>query len=100
MNTSETKSRNDADNENKKEKQPKPKAIDNIKGSNKNQCCPGSAKKDKPESSKSNNNFDNTIYSPPPTIQNMKIPRSYPLQSASPSIATPKRSLYNAFMAL
>ena len=83
----------------------KPKSNDdttnNKLNNNKDKRCGDSKKKEEPTPSKmnNNNNDESKFYSPPPTIKDMKIPR--PLQlTRSPSIDTPKRSLYHEFSAL
>ena len=75
--------------------------TNNELNNNTDKCCDDSKKKEKPTPSKmkNNNNDESEFYSPPPTIKDMKIPR--PLQlTRSPSIDTPKRSLYHEFSAL
>ena len=75
--------------------------INNKSNNNKDKSRGDSKKKEAPTPSQtnSNNNDESKFHSPPPTIKDMKIPRSLQL-TTSPSIDTPKRSLYNAFSAL
>ena len=85
-------------------KQPEPKSngdTTNNKLNNKNECCGDSKKQEQPKPLKmnKNNHDDSKFMSPPPTIKDMKIPRSLRL-TASPSIDTPKRSLFDEFSAL
>ena len=92
------------ENEDKNNDTGKPKSNDdtanNKLNNNKDNCCGDSKKKQEPTPSKMNNNNDESkFYSPPPTIKDMKIPRSLQL-TLSPSIDTPKRSLYHEFSAL